>query len=506
MPDAGTNAAPKAYVDLEARFGRIADVQDAVQVLHWDHAAMMPDGGAEARARQIATLSVLIHEMLVHPALADLLAEAETRADRLGPWQGANLREMRRAWLHAQSVPADLVEALSEATSACEMAWRAARPANDFAGLLPLVDRVLHLTREAAAIKAEAFGCAPYDALLDSYEPGGSSDRIDALFADLESFLPGILARAVERQSAKPEPEKPAGPFPVPSQRALSLDIMGVLGFDFRHGRLDESHHPFTGGVPDDVRLTTRYDPQDFMRALMGTIHETGHALYEQGLPHDWRRQPVGAARGMVLHESQSLLWEMQVARGDPFLTVLVPRLSGVLGPDPSFRMENLASLTRRVGPSLIRVEADEITYPFHVILRSRLERALLSGDLPLADLPGAWNEGMRALLGVAPPDDRDGCLQDVHWPSGAFGYFPTYTLGALAAAQLFAAACRAEPEIPSRIAQGELAPLLSWLRGNVHGLGSLLTTDQVLERATGAPLGTAAFRSHLERRYLDAA
>jgi carboxypeptidase Taq len=470
-------------------------------MLHWDHAAMMPDGGAAARSRQIATLEGLAHGMLVDAALTGLLDEAEAAAG-LDPWDAANLREMRRAWRHARAVPADLVEALSVAASECETAWREARPADDFGAVAPLLDTVLRLTREQAAAKAAAFGCAPYDALLDAYEPGGTAARIDALFAGLAAVLPDLHDRALARQGAAPVAAQ--GPFPVEAQRALGVEVMGVLGFDFRHGRLDRSHHPFTGGVPDDVRLTTRYHERDFLRGLLGTVHETGHALYEQGLPAAWRRQPVGDARGMVLHESQSLLMEMQVARGDAFLGFLAPLLARALGPDPAFRPDNLARLTRRVARGLIRVDADEIAYPLHVMLRYRLERALLAGDLAIGDLPGAWNDGMRDALGVVPPDDRDGCMQDVHWFSGAFGYFPTYTLGALAAAQLFAAAGRAITGLPDALARGEVAPLLAWLRAEVHGRASSASTDAVLESATGAPLETAAYLAHIEARYLS--
>jgi len=238
----------------------------------------------------------------------------------------------------------------------------------------------------------------------------------------------------------------------------------------------------------------------------MGVLHETGHGLYEAGLPRDWRRQPVGHARGMALHESQSLLMEMQACRSDAFIAFAAPRMRAAFGKDgPAWTVDNIHRLYTRVAPGFIRVDADEVTYPLHIMLRYRLERALLAGDLPLADLPGAWNEGMRELLGIVPPDDAVGCLQDIHWPDGGWGYFPTYTLGALAAAQLFAAARRAHPGLLESIGKGDFAPLLAWLRANVHGKGSLASTDQILTEATGAALGTAAFKQHLESRYLPA-
>ena len=282
------------------------------------------------------------------------------------------------------------------------------------------------------------------------------------------------------------------------------MRLMTRLGFDFDHGRLDISLHPFCGGTPDDVRITTRYDESDFRGALMGVLHETGHAMYERGLPAGWRRQPVGEARGMAVHESQSLLVEMQACRSREFTEFLAPVLREVFGRSgPEWEAENLYRLNTRVKRSFIRVDADEVTYPAHVILRYRLERALIDGSLVLKDLPGAWNDGMRTLLGIVPPDDRLGCLQDIHWYDGAFGYFPTYTLGAMLAAQLFDAAKRADPTILPGIAGGDFAPLFAWLRAHVHGKGSLLSAAELVMQATGRPLDARIYERHLETRYL---
>ncbi|HZS85807.1 MAG TPA: carboxypeptidase M32 [Stellaceae bacterium] len=494
-----------AYRDLEKRFRRLGAIGEAAGMLQWDSAAQMPPGGAEARAEQLATLKVLAHEALTHPAVGDLLDAAEQQND-LDAWQRANLREMRRQWLHATAVPADLVDALSRAASECEQIWRKARPANDFAAVMPALSRVLELTREAAAAKAARLGKSPYEALLDQYEPGAETAAIDRLFASLAESLPDLIGRVLDRQAAAPPPREPAGPFPVERQRALAVRLMERLGFDFAHGRLDVSLHPFCGGTPDDVRITTRYDETDFRQALMGVLHETGHALYERGLPAAWRRQPVGEARGMAVHESQSLLVEMQACRSREFTEFVAPVLrEAFAGSGPDWDADNLYRLNTRVARGFIRVDADEVTYPAHVILRYRLERALLAGDLAVADLPGAWNAGMRDLVGIVPPDDRRGCLQDIHWYDGAFAYFPTYTLGAMIAAQLFDAAKRADPAILPGIARGDFAPLLSWLRTNIHGKGSLLPAAELIEAATGRPLDAAIYRRHLEGRYLAA-
>jgi len=279
---------------------------------------------------------------------------------------------------------------------------------------------------------------------------------------------------------------------------------MEQIGFDFEHGRLDVSAHPFCGGTPDDVRITTRYDESDFARALMGVLHETGHALYQRGLPAQWRLQPVGRARGMAVHESQSLFLEMQVCRSRAFLTFAAPILRETFADDgPGWDADALHRRQICVKRSLIRVDADEVTYPSHVILRYRLERAMIAGDLVPADLPGAWADGLRQLLGIVPANDREGCLQDIHWYDGVWGYFPTYTLGALIAAQLFEAAREAIPDVLVAIGRGEFAPLLGWLRERVHSKGSLLSTSELVENATGRPLGTASFERHLHDRYL---
>ncbi|MBT6429778.1 MAG: carboxypeptidase M32, partial [Rhodospirillaceae bacterium] len=435
-----------AYEDLCGRYARLANLNGAAAVLHWDAAAMMPRGGAEARAEQLATLSLVTHEMLCGEDVADLLDQAD--AVDLDTWERANLREMRTKWSHATALPGDLVAAMSRAGSACEMVWRTARAADDFATLRPYLEEVVALVRQAAAAKAEALDCTPYDALLSQYEPGMRSVDIDRHFDDLADFLPDLLDRVLAHQTTPvAAPEK----MPAAVQEKLSRRLLAALGFDFDHGRLDVSLHPFTGGVADDVRLTTRYDEADPLGSLYPALHEGGHGMYERGLPTAWRGQPVGQSMGMAVHESQSLLVEMQVCRGDAFLGFLAPLLAemgGVSG--PAWEGPGLARRVRHVARSLIRVEADEVTYPLHIIHRYRLEKALLSGDLAVADLPGAWREGMAQLVGIKVPNDRDGCMQDIHWMDGAFGYFPTYTLGAMAAVQIYQAAAAALPDLPA--------------------------------------------------------
>ncbi|MDA0229010.1 MAG: carboxypeptidase M32 [Proteobacteria bacterium] len=497
-----------AYEQLEQRFQRMSNLGGAAAVLQWDWATIMPAGGAEARAAQLSELDVIRHELMTDPKLGDLLGAAELARADLGPWQDANLSEMRHRWAHANALPADLVAASSTAASTCELVWREARASNDFPAFQKAFEPLLGLIREKAEAKAAALGLAPYDALIDGYDPGFACAEIDVIFDDLAGFLPAFLAQVLDKQAHETAPLRPTGPFAVAQQRALSRTLMERIGFDFGHGRLDESHHPFCGGVAEDVRITTRYDELDFTSSLMGVLHETGHALYERGLPAEWRTQPVGESRSMSLHESQSLLMEMQVCRGGEFIGFAAPLMREAFAAngseaDPAFAPDNLQRMALIVAPDFIRVDADEVTYPAHIMLRYRLEKAMIAGDLQATDLPDAWREGMREFLGLTPRNDGEGCLQDIHWAGGDIGYFPSYTLGALIAAQLFESACHGIAGLRSGLAAGEFADLLTWLRGAVHSQASRYSSHELIERATGRPLSTDAFKAHLQARYL---
>jgi carboxypeptidase Taq len=493
-----------AYDRLTARCARIATIGEASGMLGWDAAVMMPPGGGAARGDQLAVLAGLAHGLLTEPVVADELAAAEAEGEQPDVWRNANLRLMRHAHTRATALPSDLVEAQARANSACEKVWREARAASDFARVRPYLAEVVRLTREQAAALAPALGLSPYDALMDGYQRGVGAADVGPVFTNYEAFLRRTLPLVEERQASQPAPVKPVGPFPIAVQETLCRSLAERLGLDFSHARLDRSAHPFSGGSATDVRITTRYDEADFTQAVLAVVHETGHALYERGLPAAYARQPVGEAAGMAAHESQSLIVEMQACRSDGFLSWLGPQLHAAFGGDVApYRPANLALLWRHVQRGFIRVDADEMTYPAHVILRFRLEQALVAGDLAVADLPGAWNDGFAALLGITPPDDARGCLQDIHWYDGALGYFPSYTLGAMAAAQLMAAARRSVPGIDAALGKGDLSPLLGWLRAKVHGVGSLLGFNDLLRAATGKPLDPAAFEAHLTARSL---
>ena len=497
-----------AYPLLEDHFRRIAHLEHVGAITRWDEAAMMPVGGGGARADAMATLSATIHELTGDERLGPWLADAEAD-NALDPWQRANVREMRRIWETARALPTELVGALAGASTRCEQAWRSKRAANDWNGIQPHLDQLLTLVRERAQLLAERKRLTPYDALLDEYEPGLTAVVVGGWFDDLKAFLPGLVDQALSSQ-ARETVRVPSPPFPTENQRSLALTFMEALGFDFAHGRLDVSHHPFCGGVPDDVRITTRYSEHSFLEALMAVLHESGHAMYEQGLPAAWRNQPVGQTLGMAVHESQSLLMEMQACRSRAFFEFAAPLMRQAFGAtagDPTWSADNLHRLSTRVERGLIRVDADELTYPLHVILRFDIEKALLAGELRTADLPEAWDAGMQSLLGLSTRDDyRDGVMQDVHWYAGLVGYFPTYTVGAMTAAQLFEAAQSAVTDLPEHIARGEFRPLLGWLREHVHGKGRLLSARELVAEATGRPLDPAVFRRHLEARYLAAA
>jgi len=490
------------YETLQRAFARAAKLNTAASKLGWDQRVMMPPGGAADRGEELATLAALAHEIEASPQVADALA-AIAEAD-LHPWQAANVREMRRRHLHAAAVPSDLVEAAETAAARCEIAWREARRTGDFESLLPLWRPVVATMREKAAAKAAALGVSPYDALMDPYDPGRRSAQVNDLFDDLEPFLRDALPKVLDRQASGPAPQLPPGPFPAERQRELGRRLMTAVGYDFHHGRLDDTTHPFSTGSSDDARVTARWDEADFTSGLMAVLHETGHALYTRGKNRNFAWQPVASHRGMTIHESQSLCLEMQVARSRAFTEYWAPVARDVFeGSGPLWQADNLHRWATGVEPGFIRVDADAVTYPLHIILRFRLEQRLVDGSLDPADVPAAWDAEMQHLLGIAPPNHSLGCLQDMHWYDGAFGYFPTYSLGAMAAAQLFQAAEQAEPGLHEALARGDVSPVIAWMRTHVHEVGCLYEPDDLLRTATGQPLGSAAFKRHIRERYL---
>jgi carboxypeptidase Taq len=491
------------YDELASTWTRLHHLGHLQSIAGWDQAANMPPKGVEARAAAMAEMAALLHRMRTDAKLPDQLSRAEQ--EPLSDPQRANLREMRREWRMSNALPETLVQRRQIATSRCEHAWRKQRPANDWKGFLGNFREVLSLAREEAKLLSAESGASAYEALMDRYEPGMTTARLDAIFGEVRQWLPELIRKVMQHQAGETVIQ-PLGPFPIDKQRALCEQAMRLLGFDFEAGRLDVSTHPFCGGVPEDVRMTTRFSEHEFLGSLMGTVHETGHGRYEQNLPREWLGQPLSNARSMALHESQSLSFEMQLGSHPGFVKHLAPLVSAAFGAQPAFEPANLQKLVTRVKPGYIRVDADEVTYPAHIILRYEVERALIEGEIEAEDIPALWRTKMLEFLSLETMGNyKDGPMQDVHWPEGLFGYFPCYSLGAMYAAQWFAAMRRAIPDLDERIEHGDFAPVFDWLREQIWTPASRWSTDDLARRASGEVLNPAHFRRHLELRYLGA-
>ena len=493
-----------AYSTLEERFEKSAHIEHAIQYLEWDQLVGMPTGGAAARAKSMATLKRILHDLIAAPELGDLIAKATDGA--LDDWQSANVTGMKRRWLRERAVPADLVAAHSRAASRSEEAWRKAYSRNDWGLVREDLEEVVSLTREKASAIGSALGCDPYDALLDEHEPGLTRAEIDSLFMPLREALPPLIDRAIARQPAFVAPQ---GPFPIEKQKALGEALIRAFDFDLERGRFDTSMHPFTTGERNDTRITTRYSTDDFHSAHYATIHEIGHGKYQQNLPAAYaeKGQPVGEYAGVAMHEGMSLIVEKRVGRSDAYLEYLTPILqrtfAGDDGDPSEWQTPNISAMVRHVDRTYIRVEADEVTYPLHIILRYELETALIDGSLAVADLPEAWDAKMQEYFGLSTEDDdRLGCLQDIHNYLALFAYFPTYTVGAVIAAQLYDAALKSISDLEDSIRKGDFAPFFGWLGEHIYSRGRSKPTMALIVDATGAALSPQPLLQHLEARY----
>jgi carboxypeptidase Taq len=488
-PAAGTDA----YARLRAELREIATLNSVAATLGWDQEVMMPPAAAPLRGEQAALLSQLVHERRTSARLGDLIAACEADA-RLAADEdaAANLRGVRRDYDRNTRLPTALVKEIAETTTLAMHAWREARGESDFGAFAPWLEKIVELNRRSAECLGVPEGGDAYDALLDAFEPGMRAAELDRVFGELRAGLVPLI-RELREAGERPATEWMEIPLSVERQAGYNRMVVERLGFDLRAGRLDVSPHPFCESPgPGDTRLTTRYDEGRLLSALHATMHETGHGLYEQNLPKAERfGEPLAQSASMGVHESQSRMWENFVGRGRPFWEWALPELKSrvddaavaALEVDDVYRGLNV------VEPNLIRIESDEATYNLHIMLRFDLERAMLRGDLAVADLPGAWAERMRSDLGLEVPDHARGALQDIHWSMGAIGYFPTYTLGNLYAAQLWEAANAALPELDDQLRRGEFSGLLEWLKEKVHRQGRRHPAPELIRRATGQEL-----------------
>ena len=468
--------------------------------LGWDQEVLMPQKGSAARGEMMAWLAGQRHQQLVHPRMGELLqvlSSIELDAD-----QKANVREMQRAYDKAVKLPTSFVETFAQARSEALVAWQNARASSDFSLFKPYLERIIQLTKEKIAL----FGVktTPYDVLLDEYEIGMTVADYDPLFAGLKERLVPLLRDITLAQSQRPDPILPPHlEFPIQSQISFCEAVSTRMGFDFAAGRMDRSTHPFSAGLwPGDTRFTTRFDEKDPFSCLYAVMHETGHALYEQGLDHAHRFTPRGGAVSLGVHESQSRFWENQIGRTPSFWKVVLQDFRQAFPHAPTWDEHDLNKIANRVERGYIRVEADEVTYNLHVMLRYEIEKKIFNESLNIDDLPMTWNSMFSSWFGIEVPEDKLGCLQDIHWSMGAFGYFPTYTLGNLYAAQLLEAMGQDLGEIDEVIESGEWQPILNWLRPRIHQRGSQVSPSELIQDATGFPPSPEAFLRYIEGKY----
>lgn len=489
----------QAYDEIIRRVKAISLLQSCGSLLGWDHQTHMPPKGGKHRSEQLALLAGLSHAQFTTPEIGELLEQAEGSAlvREAGQAPAVNVREIRRNYDRATRVPASLVEEIARTSALAQDVWVEARKASDFAQLCPWLEKLLALKREEA--RAVGRGGPLYDALIDEYEPGETVAHLTPIFEVLRDALVQLVGR-IAAADRRPDLTILHRTYPVQAQEAFGKSMASAIGFDFQAGRLDPTAHPFCSGIgPGDTRLTTRYAPHDFGDAFFSILHETGHGLYDQGLDPAHFGTPMGSAVSLGIHESQSRLWENFVGRSRAFWEFTMPK-ARLAFPEAldAVSLDAFVFAINGVRPSLIRVDADEATYNLHIMLRFELEQALVSGDLAVRDLPAAWNEGMRRYLGLVPPDDAQGCLQDIHWSSGSFGYFPTYTLGNLFAAQFFARARTELGDLEKQFRRGEFLPLKDWLTRKIYREGQRYRSADLVVAVTGEPLSPGYLLQHL--------
>jgi carboxypeptidase Taq len=489
------------YRKLSKRAREIAWVSGAAEALTWDIETYMPPKALGFRAEQLAHLSGHTHRLFTAKKVGEWIAACEQHGFAPESPEAANVREWRRLYDRATKLPARLVEKVERTRAHAREAWKKARLASDYRLFKPHFEKLLALNRQ----KADYWGFqeSPYDALADGYEPGIRASQLRVLFAELRPAIGGILSAALERSAAVP-PDLLQGHYPIAAQQALNRRVAEAIGFDFTAGRIDTTTHPFCTTLgPCDCRLTTRYNEQNFAQSFYGILHEAGHGLYEQGLPAEHYGTPLGVAASLGIHESQSRLWENHVGRSPAFWEHWHPVACEHFPELKRLSPAQLSAGVNRVAPSFIRVEADQVTYDLHILLRFEVETRLIEGQLKVADVPAFWNEEFEKLLGLKVPNDAEGCLQDIHWSLGDLGYFPTYTLGNLNAAQLMRRAALDRPGLEAELARGQYGTLLSWLREKVHCHGLRYRPQELMQQATGEPTQSRYHLDYLRQKFV---
>ncbi|AZL15952.1 carboxypeptidase M32 [Rickettsiales endosymbiont of Stachyamoeba lipophora] len=484
------------YQELAEYFTEIEALESAMGLMHWDRATYMPEKSGSYRGVRMSLLSKLHHEMCTHPKIADLISKINLNS--LDEWQQANVHEIEHEYHQSTMFDAHLIEKLSNTSNECELIWRKAKQEDNFDAVIPKLDELIILTKEQAQIKADKSSINNYEALVDFYDRGQKLDNINKLFDQVLAFLPDFIEQVIDKQNSLNIKQQHIE-LAIDKQHQICMQIAKDLGFDFDYGRLDKTFHPFCGGSYGDIRITNTYDEHNALNAIMATVHETGHALYEQNLPKNYYNQRVGKALGMSMHESQSLTYEMQLGSSKAFVNYLSQLLKDIGGIDISF--QELWHNINFVKRSYIRILADEVTYPLHVILRFKLEQQIFAGNLKTKDIPILWNELMQKYLQITPPSNALGCLQDVHWYSGAFGYFPSYLSGAIIAAQLFTKAKQTLDK--DRLNKFDFSGVKNWYKTNIHNFGRKMPMNELILQASNKELSIEDYKNYLQNKYL---
>lgn len=491
-----------SYKKLTDLVAKVTNLGSIAALMHWDSKTMMPEGSMRYKSEEISLLQELSHKIMCSRRFGELLEGVQT--SKLGKWEKRNIQLIRRSRDSVLAIDPKLSEELTKVSMECGTHWEEARKKKSFKHVLTHFKKLVGLVREMAEARSNYFHCDQYTALLDMYDPKRNIKDVEKIVDSLKGFLPDFVKEVSEKQKSWKQEEIKPKKVSADKQKELGLFCMKTIGFDFKRGRLDKSAHPFCGGGTRDVRITTRYNEEDFVSSLMGIIHETGHAMYQLGLPEKYILQPVGDHSGLSVHESQSLLMEIQISRSREFCEFLAPHMQKILGVSgKGCSPENIYRMRNKVTPSMIRVDADEVTYLLHVILRFELERDILSGDLPLEDLPSAWNKKMEDYLGIKPSNDAEGCLQDMHWYNGVFGYFPTYMLGSMLSAQFFDAMQSSNKDTLKNIKSGKFKPIIKWLHDNIHSRGSLMDVSDLVTKVTGRDIDSEWYKEFLKNKFL---